>query len=133
MSEFKSITFNTPLVSEAMVSDNVFGVNALAETNTMITGDVRPGFESAINELGITLLRFPGGTMEVQNDLMAETSGNRLSPTLVDFMNWVKEQNENGTPIQVTIGITAKRVITYDEVYNFIPLDETLRRLCQRY
>jgi len=71
MSEFKSITFNTPLVSEAMVSDNVFGVNALAETNTMITGDVRPGFESAINELGITLLRFPGGTMEVQNDLMA--------------------------------------------------------------
>ena len=122
MSEFKSITFNTPLVSEAMVSDNVFGVNALAETNTMITGDVRPGFESAINELGITLLRFPGGTMEVQNDLMAETSGNRLSPTLVDFMNWVKEQNENGTPIQVTIGITAKRVITYDEVYNFTSL-----------
>ena len=58
MSEFKSITFNTPLVSEAMVSDNVFGVNALAETNTMITGDVRPGFESAINELGITLFRF---------------------------------------------------------------------------
>ena len=122
MSQIKNIIFNTPATSGAMVSEHVFGVNALANTNTMITGGVRPGFDSAIDELGITHLRFPGGTMEVQNDLMAETSGNRLSPTLVDFMNWVQDQNANGNPIKVTVGITAKRIISYDEVYNFTSL-----------
>ncbi len=122
MNQFKTITFNTPLFTDAVVSEQVFGVNALADTNTSIANVVRPGFETAIDELGITHLRFPGGTLEVQNDLMAETSGNRLSPTLVEFMNWVKEQNANGTPMQVTVGITAKRIISYDEVYNFTSL-----------
>lgn len=122
MDQLKTITFNTPLRTDAVVSEQVFGVNALADTNTAVTNTVRPGFADALDELGITHLRFPGGTMEVQNDLMAETSGNRLAPTLVEFMNWVKTQNASGIPMQVTVGITAKRIITFDEVYNFTSL-----------
>ena len=101
------------------IDRGMFETNALSDVNTDADGNPTQGFIQAVRDLNVTDLRFPGGTIEGANDILAETVGNRLSPQATNFLNWVRGENANGLDLTVTLAIPSKRPITYDEVYNF--------------
>ena len=62
------------------IDRGMFETNALSDVNTDADGNPTQGFIQAVRDLNVTDLRFPGGTIEGANDILAETVGNRLSP-----------------------------------------------------
>lgn len=119
MSKIQNITFQAAQNTTTFVDPRLFGSNALADVNTDADGNPTESFIRAVRDFNVTDLRFPGGTAELLNDILAETTANRLSPQTANFLNWVRAENANGAELTVTLGIPTKRVITYDEVYNF--------------
>jgi hypothetical protein len=122
MSLMQNITIGATKNTDYTVSPEFFGSNALADVNTNPDGTPTQGFIDAVHDLKITNLRFPGGTCEGDNDILAETSNGQLSTQTVNFLNWVRSENENGANLSVTLGIPTKRAITFQEVYDFAKL-----------
>ena len=52
------------------VSDQMFGANALHDINIDTTGAASPSFVTAISEMGVTDIRYPGGFAEVLGDIL---------------------------------------------------------------
>ena len=122
MGMVQNINFGQAYKTGHTVSRELFGTNSLADVNTDADGNPTAGFIDAVKDLNITNLRFPGGTCEGENDILAETVNGQLSPQTVNFLNWVQSQNANGAELSVTLGIPTKRAITYQEVYEFAQL-----------
>ena len=118
----QNINFGQAYKTGHTVSRDLFGTNSLADVNTDADGNPTAGFIDAVKDLNISNLRFPGGTCEGENDILAENVTGQLSPQTVNFLNWVQSQNANGAELSVTLGIPTKRAITYQEVYEFAQL-----------
>lgn len=114
----QTYTLQSYTQSTYKVSSSHFGGNALYDVNVPVN-DVKAGFESAVENLNVTALRYPGGMGEKMQDLLANSTETELAPALVEFLNWVKEQNASGNPIEVTLVLPSKRAVSFDEVKNF--------------
>jgi len=80
MGMVQNINFGQAYKTGHTVSRDLFGTNSLADVNTDADGNPTAGFIDAVKDLNITNLRFPGGTCEGENDILAETLNGQLSP-----------------------------------------------------
>lgn len=117
----QTYTIQSYAQSAYKVSSSHFGGNALYDVNVPVN-DVKDGFETAVENLNVTALRYPGGFGEKTQDLLANSTETELAPALVEFLNWVKEQNASGNQIEVTLVLPSKRAISFDEVKSFAKL-----------
>ncbi len=119
MTIIKTFSISNVQSTGEFVSDQMFGANALHDINIDTTGAASPSFVTAISEMGVTDIRYPGGFAEVLGDILEGGTSTSLNPRLVNFLDWVKSENANGAEYTVTLGIPTKSFIDYDLIRNF--------------
>ena len=68
--------FNSFESTGNLVKSEMFGANALFNINTLTDGTVREGYLDAILQSGTQNIRFPGGLVEIDFNVMRIDDGN---------------------------------------------------------
>ncbi|MBT6533575.1 MAG: calcium-binding protein [Marinovum sp.] len=130
MARTKSIAITSVTLTQHSAGAAHFGGNALHGVNISEEGVVTSNFAKSAASLGLSDLRYPGGFMEDEGDLLTDGSTHALAPHLVNFLDWVRAHNRTENPYTVTLGIPTKNLSSkgYDstgyaqKVYDFAGL-----------
>lgn len=120
-------SFNVSLASATatgtFVHDYHFGTNALHDINISATGNMQPydGFAAAVDTLGLTHLRYPGGHAENTLDVTRLENG-QLRAEVRAFMDWVVANSTPDNMMQVTMVLPTKVDIPAAQVEAFVYL-----------
>lgn len=106
----KTISVSSVTLTQHSVAAAHFGGNALNRVNISEEGEISPNFLESAAALGLTDLRYPGGFMEDEGDLLAESSPHALAPRLVKFLAAIRQHNTTENPYSVTLGIPTKNL-----------------------
>ena len=106
----KTISVSSVELTQHSVGTAHFGGNALNRVNVSEAGEISPNFLESAAALGLTDLRYPGGFMEDEGDLLAQSSPQELAPRLVNFLAEIRQHNTTENPYTVTVGIPTKNL-----------------------
>ena len=106
----KSLSISSATPTQYSVHRAHFGGNALHRVNVSDEGQVMSNFAQSAATLGLSDLRYPGGFMEDEGDLLTGSSPNALAPHLANFLDWVRQHNTAENPYTVTLGIPTKNL-----------------------
>ncbi len=101
------------------ITHDHFGTNALFQVNTDAEGTPDAGFEAAVDALGVTYHRFPGGNTENMIDLFDMPNG-RLRAEVANFFDWCRDRDSAATPQKVVVTLPTKTDYSYGEIHRFI-------------
>lgn len=101
------------------VSGEMFGANALFDTNTLTNGEIRAGYLDALMASGAQNVRFPGGMVEIDFNVMRMENG-QLREELVNFLDDVRAVNEAGGELSVSIVLPTQAYIAGSEYADFV-------------
>ncbi len=117
------VTYQSSQTASGAVEDALFGANALYDVNINEDSDFEPddGFEAAIDELGITYLRYPGGHAESTIDITALSNG-ALRSEVTSFLDWAAAKRVDGDPLQIVLTLPTKTDISSAQIEKFVQL-----------
>ncbi len=111
--------FNSFLSGGNSVNSEMFGSNALYDINTLTDGTIREGYLDAIMQSGTQNIRFPGGLVEIDFNVMRMDNG-ALRAEVINFFDDLREINFDGADVSVTIVLPTQSFIPTDEYRDFV-------------
>ena len=135
MAVLKTLSVGSATPAQQSVTPAHFGGNALHRVNISADGQELSNFAQSASALGLTDLRYPGGSMEDYGDILVGGTDQSLAPRLVSFLNWVRQQNIEEKKYSVTLGIPTKNLATkgYDTPKYTQVLYDFARHVAQDY
>lgn len=101
------------------VSGEMFGANAIFDINTLTDGSIRTGYLDAILKSGTQDIRFPGGLVELEFNVVRMDDGN-LREEVINFFNDVRAVNQSGTELTVSIVLPTQSYLESVEYTDFV-------------
>jgi Ca2+-binding RTX toxin-like protein len=111
-----TLTSITPLGE--MVKNDMFGSNSLYDLNTLQDGTLRDGFIDAMEVTGSKALRFPGGMVEIEFNVLDFSSGD-LRDELTTYLDHIRALNQTDPGYTVTIVVPTQSYIAASEYTTF--------------
>lgn len=111
--------FENFVIQNNQINTEMFGVNALFETNTLSDGEIRAGYLDAIVVSGTQNIRFPGGLVEIDFNVMRMNHG-KLREEVKNFFDDVRAVNEAGSNLSITIVLPTQSLISSAKYTEFV-------------